>query len=170
MNAPPPAPPTDPTPETKMAANNNMIIGVVLTAVIGGFVGLQFVGGQQSAKNQQNNVDNLPALLARMETLESKVESQQIETARIGPLQTTVDNLRDRAGSQLSKSEIDAQFAAVRDSQSGLEQQLSRRIQLEVKEPILRELDWLRKELDANRSEILEHMNTPPSTHEKDHK
>jgi len=44
--------------------------------VIAGVVGLAFVGYQQSAKNQADNVSNLPALEARISSIEERVTKE----------------------------------------------------------------------------------------------
>lgn len=115
-----------------------LIIGAIVTGLVGmvlSVIGaILFSGTEQAAKNEANHISNLPAVVARLEA----VEEQQRST--------------------LDRRSLDAQFEALRQIIEGVERQLGRRIQLEVKDPLYREIDILtqRIERDEKRLEVLE--------------
>jgi len=107
---------------------NGMVIGLVIAAIVSGGVGLAFVGSQQSTRNEQNSIDQLPALEARLLTLETLANTQQSQ----------ISNLR---ADLLDREAIDDIVSQLNLADTELRDQVNRRLSLEVKEPIYRELE-----------------------------
>ena len=136
--------------------NNNATMGVVITAVVGGLIALMFAGSQQSAKNQQTNIDQLPALQQRIATLEAgqarhTTELSQIrESERIdyANLRESIAEIQRVQAQQLDRDALQDAFQSLRDALEALEGQLNRRIQLEVKDPIYSVLEELSADID----------------------
>lgn len=95
---------------------NNWLMVLVVGGLISGVIAVAFVGSQQSQRNQQNLIDNLPAVLSRIEIIESQLVAIQ--------------------GSTLSRGEIEAKLEAFAERQSATEGQLTRRFNEVVREPL----------------------------------
>lgn len=123
--------------------------GISITAIVGaivaGAVGLLFVGSQQQAKNQQNNIDDLPALEARLSASESALAAIRSE---VSTMRETTTEMQRQQAQQLDRDALNDAFQSLRDALEALEGQLNRRIQLEVKEPLRIELNLLRELID----------------------
>lgn len=129
--------------------SQSWVVGLIVAAVISGGVGLLFVSSQQGAKNQQNHIDALPALEARVAALEASTSEEEIDRLR-GEL----SEVRTALAGQLDRDALDDVLQQLRDAISAVEAQLNRRLTLEVKEPIYRELDTISGLLSELNGEI----------------
>lgn len=111
--------------------------GLVWPAVVAGAVGLAFVGYQQSARTDQSNIDQLPALQTQVSGHDRSIDTVEDEQSR---LRDTLANIQQVLAQQLDRAALDDIFQGLNDAIVALEEQLNRRIQLEVKEPIYRAL------------------------------
>ena len=131
--------------------------GVFVTALVAGGAGLLFVGSQQSAKNQQNNIDLLPALQQRVSSLESSTSSIKAqmdslrESQRIdySSLRESLAEIQRVQAQQLDRDALNDAFQSLRDALEALEGQLNRRIQLEVKDPIYSKINDLKNAIST---------------------
>ena len=119
---------------------------LAISAVVAGVVGLFFVGSQQSAKNQQNNIDDLPAMRQQIATLSSNHRSLE---ANFVTLRESIADLQKSQAQQLDRDALNDAFQSLRDALSALEGQLNRRIQLEVKEPIFRQITSIKEQISG---------------------
>jgi len=118
----------------------------IIGAILAGVVGLAFVGSQQAQKNEQNNIDDLPAIEARLQAVEAITKTNQAAIK-----------------GTLNAETLNASLEAINARITALDGQIGRRFQLEVKDPIYRELDRIQGDFTAFR----DHMNTPPNSHHR---
>jgi len=167
----------------------------IVWAVAAGAISLLFVSSQQQQKNQADDIYNLPALALQVNTLAEKIERE------ITSRENADNNLRGQNASNLQLvNKLSAQVAGVLDSDSldarfqgqatsinaldealtsaleALEDQLNRRISLEIKDPINDRIDNLeitkRRRIDEVlasvmrlQDEVKGHISTPPNVH-----
>lgn len=165
-----------------MDAKTLMPIALALLGLIG------FNALQQGQKNQQDNVSNLPALQAQVANLQNLLDSERNERANgntavrneINGLRRDLQQVQADVAGALDSDSLDARFTAVQAAQEALEQQLSRRISLEIKDPIYRDMDQLEQrllqfdtqihnELNWLRDYAINHINNPPNSHSNPH-
>lgn len=106
------------------------IVGLVIAAIVSGGVGLLFISSQQSAKNQQNLIDNLPAVQAQLTIVRGEVEAIKSST--------------------LSRGEVEAKLEAFAERLNALEGQISRRFSEVVSQP----LSIVRDDVEDNEGKI----------------
>jgi len=177
---------------------NNAVMyigGAVLLGVVGGVVGLMFKGGEQQQRNQADDLYNLPALSAQVNTISEQMDRE------ISSRESSDNHLREQNASNLQLiNKLSAQVAGALDSDSldarfqgqaaaikalddaltaalqALEDQLNRRISLEIKDPINERIDNLeinkRRRIDEVIEKVIrlednvqDHITTPPNKH-----
>lgn len=135
-------------------SNDNMMkIGLIVGAAVLAFM---FAGPKQTAKTQQNNVDQLPALQQRVSSAESGLASlkAQMDTLReaqridYSSLRESLAEIQRVQAQQLDRDALNDAFQSLRDALEALEGQLNRRIQLEVKDPIYSAIEDLKADLE----------------------
>ena len=160
----------------KSASMQNLL----MPALIAGVVGVGFVTLNQSQKNQQDNISDLPAMDARITNNTNALQSLRGDMRNADSTQHTdltalreeIKALQQALADTLDSDALQAQFTGVNASLEDVEEQLARRITLEVKDPIQSDFADLEKDMDLMRAELLwlrgmalGHMTTPPTTH-----
>lgn len=137
-------------PDEKTSTGNGLA-AIIALALVSGVVGLVFVGSQQSKRNEQNLVDDLPALRSRVTGLESMTQSlredltrdREASAAELARERESITQIRTAQAEQLDRAALNDIFRALDKRIDDLEAQLGRRIGLEIKEPFQREMDDL---------------------------
>lgn len=106
------------------------IVGLIVTAMIGAGAAVYTQSGKTSQANQQNLIDNLPAVIAELDVLKGEVSGLKAET--------------------LSRGEVDARFAALVERLAALEGQLTRRFNEVVQQP----MDLIRDDVEENEGKV----------------
>jgi len=106
------------------------LMGIVVVGAITAGIAVLTQSGKTSQANQQDLIDNLPAVIAELDVLKSEVEAIQ--------------------GDTLGGGEIEARFSALVERINGLEGQLTRRFDEVVKQP----MDIIRDEVETNEEKI----------------
>lgn len=111
-------------------SGQSWIVGLVIAGVVSALIGVALMGSQQSARNQQNLIDNLPAVQAQLKILASEMETVKQST--------------------LSRGEVEAKLEAFSERLNALEGQISRRFNEVVNQP----LDLVRIDVEKNEDQI----------------